>query len=93
MSPLDPATTESAWRVFLVFLRLGLTSFGGPIAHLSYFRHEFVERRRWLTDRWPCANYFRARPAARLEWRLACVEPAGLVWWPPGQALPCPRPC
>lgn len=51
MSPLDPATTESAWRVFLVFLRLGLTSFGGPIAHLSYFRHEFVERRRWLTDR------------------------------------------
>ncbi|WP_457894960.1 chromate transporter [Stenotrophomonas hibiscicola] len=30
---------------------MGLTSFGGPIAHLSYFRLEFVERRRWLTDR------------------------------------------
>jgi chromate transporter len=37
-------------EVFLVALRLGLTSFGGPIAHLSYFRREYVERRRWLTD-------------------------------------------
>lgn len=36
--------------VFLVFLRLGLTSFGGPVAHLGYFRAEFVERRRWLTE-------------------------------------------
>lgn len=35
---------------FLIFLRLGLTSFGGPIAHLGYFREEFVERRRWLTE-------------------------------------------
>jgi chromate transporter len=33
-----------------VFLRLGLTSFGGPIAHLGYFRREFVERRRWVSD-------------------------------------------
>ena len=37
-------------EVFLAFLRLGLTSFGGPIAHLGYFRAEFVERRRWLDD-------------------------------------------
>ena len=36
---------ESVWGVFLVFLRLGLTSFGGPIAHLGYFRDEFVNRR------------------------------------------------
>lgn len=40
----------SAWTVFLVFLRLGLTSFGGPIAHLGYFRDEFVLRRRWLSE-------------------------------------------
>ncbi len=33
-----------------MFLKLGLTSFGGPIAHLGYFRREFVERRRWLDD-------------------------------------------
>jgi chromate transporter len=36
--------------VFLVFLRLGLTSFGGPVAHLGYFREAFVVRRRWLRD-------------------------------------------
>jgi chromate transporter len=38
-------------EIFLVFLRLGLTSFGGPIAHLGYFRAEFVERRKWLGER------------------------------------------
>jgi len=41
----------SAWLdVFVRFLRLGLTSFGGPIAHLGYFRREFVERAGWLDD-------------------------------------------
>ena len=40
---------ESIWLIFLVFLRLGLTSFGGPVAHLAYFQHEFVERRGWLS--------------------------------------------
>src|SRR5258705_8318973 len=37
-------------EVFAAFLKLGLTSFGGPIAHLGYFRTEFVERRRWLNE-------------------------------------------
>ena len=41
----------SPLAVFAIFLRLGCTSFGGPIAHLGYFRSEFVERRRWLDDR------------------------------------------
>ena len=41
----------SAREVFLVFLRLGLTSFGGPIAHLGYFHHEFVVRRQWLDEK------------------------------------------
>lgn len=41
----------SLWEVFRVFLKLGLTSFGGPIAHLGYFRTEFVERRKWMNDR------------------------------------------
>lgn len=36
--------------IFLIFLRLGLTAFGGPVAHLGYFREEFVHRRRWLSD-------------------------------------------
>lgn len=37
-------------EVLLVFLRLGVTSFGGPIAHLGYFRAEVVERRKWLDE-------------------------------------------
>jgi chromate transporter len=37
-------------EVFWAFLKLGLTSFGGPVAHLGYFRSEFVERRRWLDE-------------------------------------------
>jgi chromate transporter len=40
----------SAGEVFAVFLKLGLTSFGGPVAHLGYFRNEFVERRKWLAE-------------------------------------------
>jgi chromate transporter len=37
--------------VFLAFLKLGCISFGGPIAHIGYFREEFVARRKWLDDR------------------------------------------
>lgn len=51
--PADPPRTdpEGSWHeVLAVFLRLGLTSFGGPIAHLAYFREEFVARRRWLGE-------------------------------------------
>lgn len=40
----------SAGEVFVAFLRLGVTSFGGPIAHLGYFREAFVERRKWLSE-------------------------------------------
>jgi chromate transporter len=36
--------------VFVAFLKLGLTSFGGPIAHLGYFRESFVVRRRWIDE-------------------------------------------
>lgn len=42
---------RSALEVFFVFLKLGLTSFGGPIAHLGYFREEFVKRRQWLGEK------------------------------------------
>ena len=37
-------------EIFSAFLKLGLTSFGGPVAHLGYFRLEFVERRKWLSE-------------------------------------------
>ncbi len=46
-----PPRQGSPLEVLGAFLRLGLTSFGGPVAHLGYFRTEFVERRRWLDDR------------------------------------------
>lgn len=46
-----PSVDRSRWNIFLIFLRLGLTSFGGPVAHLGYFRQEFVTRRQWLSDR------------------------------------------
>ncbi|MFN9043174.1 MAG: chromate efflux transporter [Betaproteobacteria bacterium] len=48
--PAEPMGRGSLLEVLLVFLKLGLTSFGGPVAHLGYFRTEFVERRRWLDD-------------------------------------------
>jgi chromate transporter len=40
----------SALEVFLTFLKLGSTSFGGPIAHLGYFHRELIERRKWITE-------------------------------------------
>jgi chromate transporter len=40
----------SPLEVFAAFLTLGLSSFGGPIAHIGYFRNEFVQRRHWLDD-------------------------------------------
>jgi chromate transporter len=40
----------SAGSVLRAFLKLGLTSFGGPVAHLGYFRDEFVTRRKWLDE-------------------------------------------
>jgi chromate transporter len=56
----SPTTTADAARklsrpgsigeILRIFLKLGLTSFGGPVAHLGYFRAEFVERRKWLDE-------------------------------------------
>jgi chromate transporter len=52
MTPASPETRhQGPWLVFWIFLRLGLTSFGGPVAHLGYFRAEFVLHRQWLTER------------------------------------------
>jgi len=40
----------SVFQIFYIFLLLGLTSFGGPVAHIGYFNQEFVKRRQWLTE-------------------------------------------
>ena len=47
---MSDAPEGRAGEVFTAFLKLGLTSFGGPVAHLGYFRNEFVERRKWVDE-------------------------------------------
>ena len=54
LSPPESPSTSSPRRlieILLVALRLGLTSFGGPVAHLGYFREEYVVARKWLDER------------------------------------------
>jgi len=46
----ESRTSGTASEVLLIFLRLGVSCFGGPIAHIGYFRDEFVTRRRWLDE-------------------------------------------
>jgi chromate transporter len=50
MTDIKHASPGSALEVLLVFLTLGVTCFGGPIAHIGYFRDAFVTRRRWLDE-------------------------------------------
>jgi chromate transporter len=50
-SPLSSSPGAARfWEPFIVFLKLGLTSFGGPLAHLGFFRKEIVEKRKWVTE-------------------------------------------
>ena len=49
MAP-GPVSVARIREIFLDFLALGLTSFGGPAAHLGYFRNELLSRRRWLSE-------------------------------------------
>ncbi len=51
-APADVSTAprDGFVAILLIFLRLGLTSFGGPIAHIGYLREEFVTRRKWMTE-------------------------------------------
>jgi|APLak6261704052_1056271.scaffolds.fasta_scaffold00214_16 chromate transporter len=48
---VQAATRGRCLEVFRAFRKLGLTSFGWPVAHLGYFRAEFVERRQWLDEK------------------------------------------
>jgi chromate transporter len=51
VAPSAAPAPGSAFEVLQAFTKLGLTSFGGPVAHLGYFRDEFVVRRKWLNER------------------------------------------
>ncbi len=46
-----PSSPSGKIEIFAVSLKLGLTSFGGPVAHLGYFREEYVNRRKWIDER------------------------------------------
>ena len=50
INPDEPSPTSTPLEVLTTFLKLGLTSFGGPVAHIGYYRIEFVEKKRWLTE-------------------------------------------
>src|SRR5436190_21907296 len=50
MDAAQPIRAVTALDVFLAFLKQGLTAFGGPVAHIGYFRREFVERRGWISE-------------------------------------------
>lgn len=56
--------------VFLIFLRLGLTCFGGPVPHIGFFREEFFNRQRWLSERSyaGAAHYEKRQAAKRYPW-------------------------
>lgn len=45
-----PKGSGSVAEVFKTFLQLGLTSFGGPVAHIGYFRQELIEKRQWMSE-------------------------------------------
>ncbi|WP_072709437.1 chromate efflux transporter [Lacicoccus alkaliphilus] len=47
----DPPQKGSLMEILLTSLRLGLTSFGGPVAHLAYFKDEYVDKKKWLDDK------------------------------------------
>jgi chromate transporter len=48
--PIVDISPPTSLQIFLAALRLGCTSFGGPIAHIAYFRRDYVERRRWIDE-------------------------------------------
>jgi chromate transporter len=48
--PLAAPRAQPLLEVFSAFLKMGVTAFGGPVAHIGYFRDEFVARRRWLDE-------------------------------------------
>lgn len=68
-------------QVFMTAFKLGCTSFGGPIAHLSYFHDEYVTKKNGSVHMpmliwWPFANFYLDLPVARWGWQLDYREQA-----------------
>ena len=83
------APREGFLAILLVFLRLGLTSFGGPVAHLGYLRSEFVTRRRWIgegayADLVALAQFMPGPASSQTGFALGVLRgglPGGLAAW------------
>ena len=90
------AGPHPAGEVFQAFLIQGLTAFGGPVAHIGYFRREFVERRAWLSeaafaDLLALAQFLPGPASASSAWRLVCAGRATWVWRRLGSGSRCRR--
>jgi len=79
----------SLLQIFLVALRLGCISFGGPVAHLAYFRKEYVEKRRWLdeahyADLVALGQFLPGPASSQVGFGVGCLQrglPGGLAAW------------
>jgi chromate transporter len=85
----QPRLRAHPMSVFWAFLKLGCTSFGGPIAHIGYFRSEFVEKRKWLddsayTDLVALCNFLPGPASSQIGIALGTLEsglPGGFAAW------------
>ena len=89
--PRRDAPAGSPGEVFRAFLKLGLTSFGGPIAHLGYYRDELVVRRRWIdeggyADLVALCQFLPGPASSQTGFALGLLRGG-----PPGPPSPCPR--
>ena len=87
----------SPLEVLLVFLKLGMSCFGGPIAHIGYFREEFVVRRRWLdeqayVDLVALCHFLPGPASSQVGFSIGLMRPAIAARSRPGSASHCPRP-
>lgn len=76
----------SALEVLLIFAKLGVTCFGGPIAHIGYFREEFVARRRWLdeptyADLVALCQFLPGPASSQVGFSLGLLRAGGLAAW------------
>jgi chromate transporter len=83
----------STLEVLLAFLKLGVTSFGGPIAHIGYFREELVVRRRWLedatyTDLVALCQFLPGPASSKVGFSIGLLRGIG-AGWEPGLVLRC----
>ncbi len=84
MSNTSSAPRGAIPEVFLTFLKLGLTSFGGPIAHLGYFRDELVVRRKWIdeagyTDLVALCQFMPGPASSQVGFSLGILRGGGLL--------------